>query len=688
MANPRHTPAAPSLSQAYAEALEDRDGRHPDPPYFDPANDPGLSLRVVHSYAESIQAADKSEDRYQAKARRRQKHNSQFFSRVASKLSTRRPHRHAGQAQKDALHPPVPSPHPSPNPNSQNDSFFSGAPDADDTQAASPSPLVAANASEPSPAETASGPDAPKKGRAPPSRRRVYVNLPLPASDLDKHGEPKTLYARNKVRTSKYTILSFLPKFLFEQFRRIANIYFLILIFLQMRVEFTAGASVPQISMLPLVAILAITAIKDGIEDSRRHLLDNGVNNEQVTRLGGGWRNVNQPSDARSWFRRLLGLSSPRSPVKPSKGVRKLRAAHHGDEPIALQKLSASSGDGNGIQGGESDMPLDQDDLGRGDETYGPYAPDAGQSRHNLLLEPLPMLASRSGSTAVDPPSSLAPVVDPLAPAPGTAVWERTLWKKVEVGDILVLQEDQEVPADLVVLATSEEDGQAYVETKNLDGETNLKPRRAVRATMGIQSEADLERARFVVDAEPPHPNLYAFNGVLEYTHHRTSLDNVTPTSTESSSGKPDTFDKPSSQLPQGKVEPVTINELLLRGCTLRNTRWVVGLVLFTGSDTKIMLNSGETPSKRSKIEKETNFNVLVNFIILVLMCLVCGICGGIFSGKEATSRTYYEQNSLYGSTAVLNGIILFLYVSCQILLFCSYMFSFTVSEEHTRRAL
>ncbi len=56
------------------------------------------------------------------------------------------------------------------------------------------------------------------------------------------------------------------------------------------------------------------------------------------------------------------------------------------------------------------------------------------------------------------------------------------------------------------------------------------------------------------------------------------------------------------------KQEPVTINELLLRGCAIRNTAWIIGVVVFTGADTKIMLNGGDTPSKRSKIEKENQF--------------------------------------------------------------------------------
>jgi phospholipid-translocating ATPase len=44
------------------------------------------------------------------------------------------------------------------------------------------------------------------------------------------------------------------------------------------------------------------------------------------------------------------------------------------------------------------------------------------------------------------------------------------------------------------------------------------------------------------------------------------------------------------------KQEAITINELLLRGCMIRNTKWVIGMVVFTGGDTKIMLNGGDTP--------------------------------------------------------------------------------------------
>lgn len=66
--------------------------------------------------------------------------------------------------------------------------------------------------------------------------RTVYFNIPLPAHERDEDGHPKETYARNKVRTAKYTPLSFVPKNLWFQFHNIANVYFAFIIILGVRV--------------------------------------------------------------------------------------------------------------------------------------------------------------------------------------------------------------------------------------------------------------------------------------------------------------------------------------------------------------------------------------------------------------------------------------------------------------------
>lgn len=199
----------------------------------------------------------------------------------------------------------------------------------------------------------------------PPTRRTIFVNLPLPAEMLKK-GEPTTRYVRNKVRTSKYTLITFLPKNLLEQFRRVANIYFLALVILQLFSIF--GAPNAQIGMLPLLFILGMTAIKDGIEDWRRASLDNEVNNSATTKLG-GWRNVNQPHDARAWLEKLLGLGTGTSmsvkrftnylaPGRTTKGVKKLRAAEaNAGKQIVMEQAKQSQEELDTVD--KSTYPLD-----------------------------------------------------------------------------------------------------------------------------------------------------------------------------------------------------------------------------------------------------------------------------------------------------------------------------------------
>ncbi|GAA6068367.1 phospholipid-transporting ATPase IC isoform X2 [Tachysurus ichikawai] len=96
----------------------------------------------------------------------------------------------------------------------------------------------------------------------------------------------KSKYSENGIRTYKYNVITFLPLNLFEQFKRAANFYFLILLILQI---------IPQISTLPwyttlvpLVLVLGITAIKDLMDDLARHRLDKEINNRKCEVLQNG----------------------------------------------------------------------------------------------------------------------------------------------------------------------------------------------------------------------------------------------------------------------------------------------------------------------------------------------------------------------------------------------------------------
>lgn len=390
--------------------------------------------------------------------------------------------------------------------------------------------------------------------------------------------------------------------------------------------------------MVPLVFIISVTALKDGIEDYRRASLDDEVNNSAATKLG-DWRNVNQPLDPRSAFERFFGVGA--APGKVTRGVRKLRAKEASD----MNMFQLTRDNEAGHQRNESEASFDVRHLERpgksrsedirstasmetGSTAY-TYPPPPGQDMNQSLSAIIPNASQYAISTRSMRSNG---VVNYDQQVSGTAHWERTLWKKLEVGDIVLLRDNDQIPADIAVLSTSDSNGVCYVETKNLDGETNLKPRRALKATSSILSEEDVEHSSFILDAEPPHPNLYSFNGVLKF---RSGPSGVDPTASSAAE----------------KLEPVTINELLLRGCAVRNTKWIIGVVVFTGADTKIMLNGGDTPSKRSKIEKETNFNVIMNFFVLAALCTCAAIANGFYYAKSDTSGDFFYETQAAAST-------------------------------------
>lgn len=424
------------------------------------------------------------------------------------------------------------------------------------------------------------------------------------------------------------------------------------------------GAAAPQVAMLPLLFILTVTAIKDGVEDYRRATLDEEVNTSAATKLG-GWRNVNQPEDSREWWEKLFGLNKPGT---VSRGVRKLRQKEAMEGRVVLTKNSTNDESpkevatpGDRQQKYPRGRSLDDiQSINSNDaHEYPPIQSTFVDSQSSWTGNSSTVLVSEQGrrargnSTASymsERSRASMGVVDWTRRTQGTARWERTLWKKLEVGDFVLLRDNDQIPADIIVLSTSDADGLCYVETKNLDGETNLKPRKSLTATSSLLSEEDIEHARFLVDSEPPHANLYLYNGVLKY---RSALPTPGDDSHPSLQSGPE----------EERFEPITINNLLLRGCTVRNTNWIIGLVVFTGADTKIMLNGGDTPSKRSKIEKETNFNVVMNFLILMCMCTTTAIVSGYFESLSNTSADFYEIGSQPTGSIVLNSLITFAYV-------------------------
>jgi phospholipid-translocating ATPase len=422
---------------------------------------------------------------------------------------------------------------------------------------------------------------------------------------------------------------------------------------------------------VPLIFILTVTAIKDAVEDWRRTLLDTELNNSPVYRLL-DWENVNSSSDDISWWRgfkksctrsvistyralkRIGQKKSKRSEKNPNKpnlerhgssatrgsartSVYSQRTSFHstrsqtGDD-IAMTPVPSPGYRSSHAENGElsaSEAP--------GSAFSYQTAEDSNAPRENAPSALRAQQSSKRKSTLA-PSKDYGNILNPHKDIPERARFKKDCWKNVQVGDFVRIYNDEQIPADIVVLSTSDPDGACYVETKNLDGETNLKVRHALQASRKVKHARDCERADFTLESEAPHPNLYSYSGVARWQQ----VDPKDPNG-------------PVRQM----AEAITINNLLLRGCSLKNTEWALGIVVFTGNESKIMLNAGITPSKRARMSRDLNWNVIYNFIILFFMCLVSGIVQGVTWAEGNNSLDFFEFGSIGGSPP-LDGFITF----------------------------
>jgi len=436
------------------------------------------------------------------------------------------------------------------------------------------------------------------------------------------------------------------------------------------------GGSEPGLSSVPLIFILCVTAIKDGVEDWRRTVLDNDLNNSPVYRLM-NWNNVNSSADNISTWRktkksctraairgyRLIKGKKGDKAKQTEKDLRtgniernnstatrrsvqttySERTSFHSVRSRAIDDIAMtpvqspgarSSYQANGHLSASAEPPPTAFSFdGRADGYF-----EGSGAESNNAPSALRTKQSSKRKSALNPAKDYGSFLDPLKQTAETGRFKRDYWKNVQVGDFVRIYNDEQIPADIAILSTSDPDGACYVETKNLDGETNLKVRQALQAGRKIRHAKDCEKAEFIIESEGPHPNLYSYSAVARW-QQRASSDPDAPR--------------------RDMAEPIGINNLLLRGCSLKNTEWILGIVIFTGLETKIMLNSGVTPTKRARIARELNWNVIYNFVILFFMCLISGIVQGVTWSQGNNSSAYFEFGSIGGSPP-LDGFITF----------------------------
>ena len=105
---------------------------------------------------------------------------------------------------------------------------------------------------------------------------RLVVPNHLLAEDIQDKGHPNYDYADNRIKTTKYTLPSFIPKNLFEQFHRLANLYFIFIVLLNWIPQVNAFGK--EVAMIPVIFVLSVTGVKDAFEDYRRYRSDREIN--------------------------------------------------------------------------------------------------------------------------------------------------------------------------------------------------------------------------------------------------------------------------------------------------------------------------------------------------------------------------------------------------------------------------
>lgn len=212
-------------------------------------------------------------------------------------------------------------------------------------------------------------------------------------------------------------------------------------------------------------------------------------------------------------------------------------------------------------------------------------------------------------------------------------------WQDIRVGDMLIFKDGEETPADCILLATSRPDGRCYVETANLDGETNLKIRSVAKPTKHfLSAEEILEKYKIYVECDAPSRDLFYFDGILK-------------------------LEKAASEGNENDMVDVslTMDNLILRGSESRNCEWTIALVVYTGKDTKIAMNSADVPLKRSFVEKTLDTMFVLVLLLLFGISIACTLGNNNWNlALDEESTPWYIRNSDENGYIFLSYVILF----------------------------
>ncbi|SCU81992.1 LADA_0C02322g1_1 [Lachancea dasiensis] len=194
----------------------------------------------------------------------------------------------------------------------------------------------------------------------------------------------------------------------------------------------------------------------------------------------------------------------------------------------------------------------------------------------------------------------------------GVSIVEKQ-WKDVKVGEYVLLCQDEWVPADMLILTSDGDNNDCFVETMALDGETNLKNRQPLKEVSERTSTVSgLAQFKAKITVEDPNNDLHNFEGNLEL-------------------------------LGDNKKITITSDNIVYRGSIIRNTQNAIGMVVFTGEETKIRMNAIKNPRiKAPKLQRA------INLIVLFMVFVVAAMSLFSFMGQRFLKKRWVDNNNAW----------------------------------------
>ncbi|RSL91781.1 hypothetical protein CEP51_000125 [Fusarium floridanum] len=205
--------------------------------------------------------------------------------------------------------------------------------------------------------------------------------------------------------------------------------------------------------------------------------------------------------------------------------------------------------------------------------------------------------------------------------------WVAVKWEDLEVGDVIILSRDDDVPADIVLLFASGDNGLAHIDTMALDGETTLKAKHSPTNLPDCSTIEGIATCQAHFSIEDPNADLYRFD---------------------------------SSVTAGGKTLPVKLDEVIYRGSTIRNTPDVVGLVINTGEECKVRMNANkDVKPKKPYLEHATNYIVLclMSYVLALATVSTLGYFMGWKPGDE--DKAWYLSGATVPFAEIFLGFII-----------------------------